>query len=147
MTYTWANAEQTALYLTEEGSTGSTYIPAVVGNRDYYAFLQSGATAEPYVEPGDTVPAPDPLELRVIALEEQISTLETSVNILIEWNREVIEEEYNHITDPTVKDQLVAAKQAHLECKLLCETDYCDSICNAQYAEALAEILEGVGDN
>jgi len=48
-TYTWANAEQTAL-LRDDG----WFIPAEDGNRFYAEFLESDATAADYVAP----PAP-----------------------------------------------------------------------------------------
>ena len=55
-TYTWANAEQTALIRKNE--TGNVaFIPNDPLNTDYAEFLSSGATAAAYVEP------PEPPEL------------------------------------------------------------------------------------
>jgi hypothetical protein len=49
-TYTWADAEQTALHRVD--SNGETAaIPINPSNRDYAEFLASGATAAPYVAP------------------------------------------------------------------------------------------------
>lgn len=49
MTYTWADAEQTALKR-DDGA----FIPTDPDNRDYTEFLSSGATATPYSEPPQT---------------------------------------------------------------------------------------------
>ena len=50
--YRWANAEQTTLIFLDGDQTW--FIPADPSNRHYAAYLASGETAEPYVEP----PAP-----------------------------------------------------------------------------------------
>lgn len=48
-TYTWADAEQTALKRCD-----GAFIPTDPANRDYAEFLASGATATPYSEPPQT---------------------------------------------------------------------------------------------
>ena len=70
-TYTWTNAEETSLR--REDDNGSVaFVPADPANRDYAAFLSSGATATAYVEPAYVAPAPTAIELleaRVAAIE------------------------------------------------------------------------------
>jgi len=49
-TYTWSDADQTSLK--REDSNGNVaFVPTDPANRDYAAFLSSGATAADYVEP------------------------------------------------------------------------------------------------
>ena len=55
-TYTWTDAEQTSLRR-EDADGNVAFVPAAAGNRDYAAFLSSGATAADYVAP----PTPPPL--------------------------------------------------------------------------------------
>ena len=70
-TYTWTDAEETGLR--REDDNGSVaFVPADPSNRDYAAFLSSGATAAAYVEPAYVAPAPTAIELleaRVAAIE------------------------------------------------------------------------------
>ena len=54
--YTWSNAEQTSLKR-EDTDGNAAFVPTDPANRDYAEFLESGATAAPYVAP----PAPAPL--------------------------------------------------------------------------------------
>jgi len=49
MPYTWTDAEQTSLKYEDNGQT--LFIPADPANRHYAAYLASGETAAPYVEP------------------------------------------------------------------------------------------------
>ena len=55
-TYTWALPEKTALSREDENGK-VTSIPTDPANTDYAEFLESGATAAPYVAP----PEPEPL--------------------------------------------------------------------------------------
>lgn len=49
-TYEWSNAEQTTLRRTDaEGNIA--FVPVAEGNRDYAAFVSSGATAADYIAP------------------------------------------------------------------------------------------------
>ena len=49
-TYEWTDAEQSGLRRTNaEGNI--TFVPVAEGNRDYAAFLSSGATAADYIAP------------------------------------------------------------------------------------------------
>ena len=58
-TYTFANAEETALIRTAVDGN-STLIPTDPRNRSYAEFLASGATAAPYVAPpAPPEPAPE----------------------------------------------------------------------------------------
>ena len=70
-TYTWTDAEETGLR--REDDNGSVaFVPADPANRDYAAFLSSGATAAAYVEPAYVAPEPTAIELleaRVAAIE------------------------------------------------------------------------------
>ncbi len=54
-TYTWADAEQTAL-IREDGQGSIVHIPADPGNRDYAAFLGSGDPVNPYVPSSTETP-------------------------------------------------------------------------------------------
>ena len=70
-TYTWTDAEETGLRR-EDADGNVAFVPADPGNRDYAAFLSSGATATAYVEPAYVAPEPTAIELleaRVAAIE------------------------------------------------------------------------------
>ena len=54
-TYEWTDAEQVCLKRTD-GDGNVAFVPTDPANRDYAAFLASGATAAPYVAP----PEPEP---------------------------------------------------------------------------------------
>ena len=41
----------------------------------------------------------------------------------------------------TFEGEMAAARQEYTNCLLLCETDYCKSICKRQYDEAVANIF------
>lgn len=41
--------------------------------------------------------------------------------------------------------ELDAARQEYLDCRILCETDYCKSICKREYDAAVAGIKEKYG--
>jgi hypothetical protein len=74
ITYTWQNAEQTALKYVDDSTDPETvlFIPAVTGNRHYDVFLASDVTAGDYVAPVFNDPEPTELELltaRVSAIE------------------------------------------------------------------------------
>lgn len=47
-TYTWADTEKSSL-IREDEKGGVAYVPADPANRDYSAFLSSGATAAEHV--------------------------------------------------------------------------------------------------
>ena len=55
-TYEWADAEQTTLRRTD-AEANVAWVPTDPLNRDYAEFLESKATASPYVAP----PKPEPL--------------------------------------------------------------------------------------
>ena len=65
----------------------------------------------------------------------------SDIDMLKEWQEEVIKEEYNHIQNAEAIAAIVDAKRDHLACKVLCETEYCASICDAQFAADVAQTL------
>ena len=75
-TYTWANPENTGLIRTDEGGN-QDLIPTNPANRDYAAFVASGATAAPYVAP-PVLPEPTLLE-RLESLGIDIDELTTEI--------------------------------------------------------------------
>ena len=49
------------------------------------------------------------------------------------------------LDDADFDEEIRVAREEYLQCKLLCETAYCNSICNDQYQQKLAEIYEKYG--
>lgn len=82
-TYTWVNAEQTMLKR-ENGGKPIGYISASPDSLGYQEFLESGATAAPYVAP------PEPASLTT---EEKVSKLLTDYGLSREELKAVIYEE------------------------------------------------------
>ena len=46
------------------------------------------------------------------------------------------------IDQESMDEELSAARQEYLDCLILCETDYCKSICKRDYDDAVASIRE-----
>ena len=80
-TYTWAEPDQTALYR-EDANGKIIWIPTDPNNISYATFLDSGATAAPYVAPAKAAP---------LTTEEKVNNLLSDYDLTRDELRAVLD--------------------------------------------------------